>query len=79
MEWFHLIILLKPLDKEINFKNKVDELVQLSICEFERPHGGLERIFPVKKTLNYYKQFIKYHDEYNKALWEFIENNEDEI
>ena len=69
----------EPLDKEINFKNKVDELVQLSICEFERPHGGLERIFPVKKTLNYYKQFIKYHDEYNKALWEFIENNEDEI
>ena len=74
-----MIILLKPLDKEINFKNKVDELVQLSICEFERPHGGLERIFPVKKTLKYYKQFIKYHDEYNKALWEFIENNEDEI
>ena len=69
----------EPLDKEINFKNKVDELIQLSICEFERPHGGLERIFPVKKTLNYYKQFIKYHDEYNKALWEFIENNEDEI
>ncbi len=66
----------EPLDKEMSYKDKIDEGVQLSICEFERPHGGLERIFPVKKTLNYYKQFIEYHDEYNKALWDFIENNE---
>ena len=66
----------EPLDKEMIYKDKIDEGVQLSICEFERPQGGLERIFPVKKTLNYYKQFIEYHDEYNKALWDFIENNE---
>ena len=66
----------EPLDKEMIYKDKIDEAVQLSICEFERPNGGLERIFPVKETLNYYKQFIEYHDEYNKALWDFIENNE---
>ena len=66
----------EPLDKEMIYKDKVDEAIQHTICEFERPHGGLERIFPVKKTLNYYKQFIEYHDEYNKALWNLIENNE---
>ena len=66
----------EPLDKEMIYKDKVDEAVQLSICEFERPHGGLERIFPVKKSLNYYKQFIEYHDDYNRALWDLIEKDE---
>ena len=32
---------IKPLDEEIKFKNKIDEEIQLSICEFERPLGGL--------------------------------------
>ena len=46
------------------------------ICEFERPLGGLERIFPIKNTLNYYKQFILEPDEYNIALWDLIEKGE---
>ena len=67
---------IKPLDEEIKFKNKIDEEIQLSICEFERPLGGLERIFPIKNTLNYYKQFILEPDEYNIALWDLIEKGE---
>ncbi len=38
----------EPFDKEMKYKNKVDKAVQLSICEFERSHGGWERIFPLK-------------------------------
>ena len=45
----------EPFDKEMKYKNKVDKAVQLSICEYERSHGGWERIFPVKNTLNFYK------------------------
>ena len=67
---------IKPLDEEIKYKNKIDEELQISICEFERPLGGLERIFPVKNTLNYYKQFILEPDEFNIALWNLIENGE---
>ena len=59
----------EPFYKEMKYKNKVDKVIQLSICEFEGPHGGWERIFPVKKTLNFYKKFIEFHDEYNRALW----------
>ena len=65
----------KPLDEEMTYKDDVDEAIQLSICEFERPHGTLERVFPVKKTLNYYKQFINNPDKYNLALWDYIEKN----
>ena len=67
---------IKPLDEEIKYKNKIDEELQISICEFERPLGGLERIFPVKNTLNYYKQFILEPDEFNIALWDLIEKGD---
>ena len=66
----------EPLDKEMEYKDKIDESLQIAICEFERTFGGLSRVFPVKKTLNYYKKFIKYHDEYNKALWDLIEKGQ---
>ena len=39
----------EPLDKEMIYKDKIDESVQLYICEFETPRGGLERIFLLKK------------------------------
>ena len=65
----------EPLDKEISYKDDVDEAVQLSLCEFERPHGTLELIFPVKQTLSYYKKFINQPDKYNLALWDYIEKN----
>ena len=32
----------------MKYNNKVNKAVQLSICEFERSHGGWERIFPLK-------------------------------
>ncbi len=66
----------KPLDEEMTYKDDVDEAIQLSICEFERPHGTLERVFPVKKTLNYYKKFFINPDKYNLALWNLIEKED---
>ena len=65
----------EPLDKEMSYKDDVDEAVQISLCEFERPHGTLELIFPVKDTLSYYKKFIFHPDKYNLALWDYIEKN----
>ena len=60
------------MDKEIQYKTKVEEAVNESLYEFERPTGGFERIFPRKETIEYYRQFIESPGEENEKLWEKI-------
>ena len=65
-----------PLDKiERNF-NLIEDSINDSICEFERAKGNLERIFPLKNNINYYKKFFNKPSKYNLALWEKLNDYE---
>ena len=61
-----------PLDKPNEYKDAVEEGVIESLCEFERPTGGFERIFPKKDNIEYYRQFIEKPEEENEALWKHM-------
>ena len=54
------------------FKNKIEEKNNNVFCEFNRPKGKFERIFPIKETLSYYKKFFKKEYEENKELWKLL-------
>ena len=64
----HLLI-----EKENNckIKDKISEAINETFEEFNRPQGGLKRIFPDIKNLDYYKQFFL-NPEINLKLWENI-------
>lgn len=64
---------------QCNYSNRIEKIINDTICEFSRPKGGFERIFPIKNTLNYYKKFFLEPDEENLKLWNIIENSEDNI
>ena len=59
-----------PMDKPNEYKTSAEEGVIESLCEFERPPGGFQRIFPLKSNIKYYSQFISKPEEENLALWE---------
>ena len=59
-----------PMDKPNEYKDDVEEGVIESLCEFERPSGGFERIFPLKDNIDYYKQFLDQPGKENIALWD---------
>ena len=58
-----------PMDKPNEYKDSIEEGLIESLCEFERPIGGFERIFPLKDNIKYYCQFIKEPEKENLALW----------
>lgn len=57
------------MDEEIEYKNEIEEMLNESLCEFERPSGGFERIFPRKENINKYKKYISRPGAENEALW----------
>lgn len=62
-----------PLEKNIcNFKKEIEEKLNNAFCEFNRPNGNLERIFPVKETLSYYKKFFVQNYKINDELWKLL-------
>jgi len=61
------------LNGDVEFANSTEETVQQSICEFTRPLGGFERIFPFKSNIDYYKQFFKEVSPNNEALWNEVQ------
>ena len=63
-----------PMDKPNEYKNSIEEGVIESLCEFERPSGGFQRIFPLKSNIKYYSQFISNPEGENLALWETMLN-----
>jgi hypothetical protein len=60
----------KPLDKDNYYISSIDEAVTESLCEFVRPTGGFERIFPLKENIEEYRKFIEKPGEQNLTLWE---------
>ena len=57
------------MDKCNEYKNKAEEAVIESLCEFERPTGGFQRLFPLKNNIEIYRKFIDNPEEENLALW----------
>jgi hypothetical protein len=60
----------KAMDKENYYKTRIDEAVTESLCEFVRPSGGFERLFPTKENIDIYSKYISKPGEENQALWE---------
>ena len=68
----------KPMDEVYEYENRSEEEIDYALCEFSRPKGNYERIFPVKNHIEKYKKFFyKYLPKENELLWEKIENMED--
>jgi hypothetical protein len=62
-----------PLENNnCDFRNKEEEMINNAFCEFNRPRGNLELIFPIKDTLSYYKQFFIKDYEENVRLWNLL-------
>ena len=60
----------KPLDKDNYYMSTIEEAITESLCEFVRPTGGFERIFPLQNNIDFYRKFIDKPGEQNLHLWE---------
>lgn len=56
-------------DKEININDSADDLINNAFCEFSRPKGDYELIFPVNENTDKYKKFFKDKNEINELFW----------
>ena len=67
----------EPLDNNIYFyNNKIEEIVDDSLCEFSRPRGLFELIYPLKNNINKYDKFYENISPENLLLWDkLIESN----
>ena len=52
-----------------NEQKRIAGVVNSSICEFGRPRGRFELIFPLKENYNYYKKFYKDNKYADEMLW----------
>ena len=65
----------EPLEYGIHYKDKIEENVEETICEFERQTGSFIRVFPRKENIDYYKKFLQYNiAEENLLLWKKLKN-----
>ena len=61
-------------DKDVYvYDNKLEEKIDKALCEFERPLGLFERLFPLKNNIEKYKKYFENITQENKMLWEKIE------
>lgn len=56
-------------DKKININDNTDNLINNAFCEFSRPKGDYELIFPLNENINKYKKFFKDKNEINELFW----------
>ena len=61
-----------PYDEVYNYENKIEEAVDNSICELDRPRGGYNLLFPLKNNIDYYSKFVPNANEINKKFWKKI-------
>ena len=61
-----------PYDEVYDYKNKIDEVIDDSICELDRPRGGFNLLFPLKDNIDYYSQFVPFANKINKKFWKKI-------
>ena len=59
------------LENNTNYKNKQEEMeddVDRALCEFGKPRGRFELIFPIKEKVDYYKTFFT-NKKSDEMLW----------
>ena len=60
-------------DKDIKYKNDIQNRVDDALCELTRPRGDYELIFPLKNNIEYYKKFFfKDNCKENVLFWKEI-------
>ena len=62
------------IDEESDIINfQIREAVDSALCEFGRPRGRFELIFPVKEKINHYKKFYQNYMEPDQMLWDILQ------
>lgn len=64
------------MDKDVVYEDPVEEAINETLCEFLRPSGGFERIFPKLKTIEYYKKYLINPGKENVVLWDKLKEFE---
>ena len=59
-----------PFEQLNEYKDSKEEAIIESLCEFARPTGDFERVFPLKNNIDYYRKFVSNPEIENTALWE---------
>ena len=61
----------EALDSNIHYYiNEIEEKVDDALCEFSRPRGLFELIYPLKNNINEYKKFYNNITSESRILWE---------
>ena len=60
----------KTYDEIYKYDNEIEEKVDDALCEFGRPTGMFERVFPLKENIDKYKKFFLDDNKENNLLWE---------
>ena len=58
-----------PLEKQCKYLNDIEKKIDESICEFLRPSGSFERIFPRYENIDKYDYLFELPSKENKFLW----------
>lgn len=63
----------EPMDKDIYYyDNIIEEIVDDCLCEFTRPRGMFELIYPLKNNINKYKKYYENISPQSELLWKKI-------
>ena len=65
----------QPLNFHYLNEDIISDNINNALCEFKRPRGDYELIFPTKENINKYKKYFIYNTEENKKFWEKILEN----
>ena len=61
----------QPLDKDIyQYDDEIEEIVDDCLCEFGRPRGMFDLVYPLKNNVNKYKKFYERVLPESQLLWD---------
>ena len=61
----------QPLDKDVyQYDDEVEEIVDDCLCEFGRPRGMFDLVYPLKNNVNKYKKFYERVLPESQLLWD---------
>ena len=59
-----------------HYDNKIEEIVDDCLCEFTRPRGMFDLVYPLKENVNKYKKFYEKILPESELLWnKLLESN----
>ena len=66
----------RTFENECKYNNLLEQIVEESICELDRFHGGFEIVFPRKSNIDRFGKLFINPGEKNLALWEQIKERD---